>query len=391
MKAALPSILFLLLISLLPACGSPQDEAAQLKANPQRVQELYGERHFDDMSWLTSHNAFVNNSDSFWIAPNQGDSSLAKQLDEGVTALMLDIHSYKGKATLCHNNCKGLPLISPRQDFQKALNTVADHLSRNPEAIITIFLEDYASHDELRDALNGSRLKAFIFDPYKEDVKNRGWPKVRDMVSANKRVFIVSDHPGKNDLGVAYGPEFTVENYWSMGDLAKDRGCRSRWDDVALNRKEEHFERLFVMNHFRNVPTTITAGIDNRFNDIWTRMERECVAAAGKKPNYIAVDYVGSADFGARRAVETLNRARGILFKDANYSGATQMLLPGTIANDHLIFGDDSISSVKIFPGGGRVRLYRDPNYQDLLLELTESTPNVGAAVNDQVSSVAID
>lgn len=387
----LATVLFLSLSHSFFACGPMPSKMSEVAADQQRINVLYGDRRFDEMTWLTAHNAFVNNKDGLWMAPNQGTMSLDEQLRQGVTAIMLDVHSYKGKATLCHGSCNGIPLISPRQDFVAALNRVADHLQRDREALITIFLEDYTSHDELQAALKQSRLSDLIFDPYKEDVRGRGWPKVRDMVNADKRVFIVSDHGGKNDLGVASGRDFTVENYWSMGDLANDRACRSRWDDIPLDRREEKFERLFVMNHFRNVPTPITAAIDNRFQDIWTRLERECVAAARKKPNYIAVDYIAYADFGARRAVETANEARGIIFKDRDFRGATQMLLPGTIAVDHLIFGNDSLSSIKIFRKGSKVRLYREANFQDLIKEVDSSLAYVGDDANDQVSSLEID
>ena len=82
----------------------------------------YGDRRFDELTTIATHNSFNNNEDASWIAPNQGHS-IARQLDDGVRALMLDVWSFQSStarclATLgkdcypkdlymCHSDCNG--------------------------------------------------------------------------------------------------------------------------------------------------------------------------------------------------------------------------------------------------------------------------------------------
>jgi hypothetical protein len=106
-----------------------------------------------------------------------------------------------------------------------------------------------------------------------------------------------------------YQREWTVENYWSMGSGlgSSDWSCYSRWYDagtnVPLTRTEPGFRPLFVMNHFRDVTISGTAGTDN--TKLADRARRFCQPAARKKPNYLAVDRYDLGDPAS--AVSTLN------------------------------------------------------------------------------------
>lgn len=346
---------------------------------------------FDEVTWLTSHNAFVNKGDEpGWLVENQS-RSLQYQLDNGVTAFMLDIHVDAGQAVLCHGKCSGFPSnLYKKMDLIAYLNRIGDFLNKHPEAILTVIFEDYTGINELRAALDKApSFRDRIYDPYKADVRNKGWPRLDAMIKDNKRLLVISDRSDKKDLGVAYAQDFTVENYWSLGKEGKDIICKTRWDNIPLNRTDGKFAYLFVMNHFRDIPTSAFSAADNKIDVLWSRINDQCSPAAEKKANFLAVDHFDEADWGARKVVAELNERVAIVYADNDLKGKMQMLKPGKYLAKDLSFGEDQINSIKV-SAKSRVKLYADDNYKNLLIELTEDSKNLGDKA-DKASSIIVE
>ena len=275
--------------------------AAQTTAPPPPDQ-----RRLDEVTFLTAHNAFANGVDGGfappfvnWV-PNQ-TKGLNQQLADGVRGFMMDIYQTPDGAILCHTSCT---LVSKPVALSVDLQRIVDFLNANPSEIVTVFLEDYVDPGVLRNSLasvNG--LTNVLFRPDQAGVRDRGWPTVSALRSANDRLLIFSDHSRSSDqsagltrdsFGVMYQRDWTVENYWSMGSATgtSDWSCYSRWyganDNVPLTRTEPNFRPLFVMNHFRDAPVGGTPGTDN--TKLLDRAQRFCQPAARKKPSYLAVD-----------------------------------------------------------------------------------------------------
>ncbi|MGX5185362.1 phospholipase, partial [Streptomyces avermitilis] len=156
------------------------------------------------------------------------------------------------------------------------------------------------------------------YRPDQTGVRQSGWPRMADLIAANHRLLIFTDHSRSSDesagltrdsFGVMYQREWTVENYWSMGSGlgSSDWSCYSRWygadTNVPLTYTESAFRPLFVMNHFRDAAIASTATTDNI--KLADRAQRFCRPAARKKPNFLAVDRY---DLGnPTSAVDTLN------------------------------------------------------------------------------------
>ncbi len=276
-----------------------------------RKQPVGSEKRLHDVTFLTAHNAHVASGDAWWIAPNQS-LGLRGQLDAGARGIMLDTHVYWHEPYLCHTNdssCGWAPGIhygNPRKSLQWALETIVTFLRANRNEIVTVFLEDYVAAHDLKAVLDRTAgLNELLFRADAFGVKQNGWPTVSDVVAQNKRLLMFSDRSDREYFGVMSGHDYTVENYWSLGGSGNDTDCRSRWDDVPLNREESGFRRLFVMNQFRDIPSRIGAGADNGTKLRW-RANEVCAAAARRKANFLAVDFV---EVGNPRAlVEELNR-----------------------------------------------------------------------------------
>ncbi|MER7950509.1 PI-PLC domain-containing protein [Streptomyces sp. NPDC096079] len=270
----------------------------------------WGDRRLDEVTFLGTHNAFTNYEDSRWSSVSQSES-LRHQLDNGVRGLSLDTHWYErstwlcvisfgsdcypSDVYLCHGDCKtfaGATYALPRQSFQSSMQTVVDFLAANPQEFVTVFLEDYVSAQQLGDSLGRVRgLDQLLFRPDAWNVRQRGWPGMTELVGSGKRLLIFSDAPGREHLGVMYDKDWTVSNFWSLGDLGDDVSCVSRWSDVPLDRQEPGFRRLFTMSHHRNVPTVINAALDNG-TKLRDRITGRCrPAAGGRDPNFVSVDF----------------------------------------------------------------------------------------------------
>jgi chitinase len=381
-----------------PCTGAPEQQFT--------LHTRYGDRRFHELTSVATHNSFSNNEEGSWVAPNQG-RSITHQLEDGVRALMLDVWSFKSSTAqcvvtfgkdcypqdlyMCHGGCSGVPGVNytlPRETVAQGLQQVVSFLQRNPEELVTVFLEDYSAHDELQRVLNSvGGLRDLQFNPYGWDVMNRGWPRADEMVSAGQRLLLISDHGDKRDLGVGFGQDLTVENYWSIGSTNVDYTCRSRWDGIPLDRTDGGFERLFVMNHFRDVPATPMVDIDNSYANLMSRVTDWCVPAAKRKPNYLAVDYYDWGKGGVDRTLNDVDRTSVILFNDIDFGGKAQLLGPGSYNLADLAIGAGTVSSVKV-ASGTKVVLQRAGGNDTR--SFTATARYVGDDFNDQTATAVI-
>ncbi|MET8244431.1 phospholipase [Streptomyces sp. NPDC005202] len=279
------------------------------------------QRTLDQVTFLTAHNAYANGVDGGFappfvnLVPNQS-RGIDQQLADGVRGFMLDIHQTPDGAILCHNSCT---LVSKPVALWGDLQRMVNFLKAHPDQFVTVFLEDYVDPGVLRGELaRVSGLSDVLYRPDQTGVRQSGWPKLADLIAANHRLLIFTDHSRAADeaagltrdsFGVMYQREWTVENYWSMGSGvgSSDWSCYSRWYDantnIPLTHIEPGFRPLFVMNHFRDATIAGTAQTDN--TKLTDRAQRFCQSAARKKPNFLAVDRYDLGNPAA--AVNTLN------------------------------------------------------------------------------------
>ncbi|MFD9698473.1 PI-PLC domain-containing protein [Lentzea sp. NPDC059081] len=264
-----------------------------------QTESMPADPRLDQMTFLTAHNAYANGVDGGFAPPfvdlakNQ-TRGIVQQLSDGVRGFMLDIHQTADGAILCHNSCT---LVSKPVALNVDLQRMVDFLKNNRGEIVTVFLEDYVDATTLRAELRKVQgLNDVLYRA--EGVQQNGWPTRSQLQNSGKRLIIFTDHgkDGREDSGVLYQRDWTVENYWSMGSGlgSSDWSCYSRWDEKPLTATGS-FQPLFVMNHFRDVPISGTATTDN--GKLANRAQQFCQPAARKKPNFLAVDlyHLGNA------------------------------------------------------------------------------------------------
>ncbi len=281
-------------------------------------------RPFSEYQWLTSHNAFVTRT---WTGiPNQ-DLSIAQQLARGVRGLMLD--TYNDPVKLCH------PSSDCRSDLSEVLSTITSFLDANPEAVITVFFEDYATREAMQKAFNRvPAMKKYVFNPKARWSGRSEWPSLQEMISSNQRLILITQEEKNagvyaDNVYMFKDDSVSVENTWSLGKTIfnHDLSCKSRYDYQPLSKTKSQaddirgWSLLFVMNHYHDSTVSTHSADDNEMGGrvgLADRVNKQCKPAAGRDPNYIALDFVEQGD--ALEYVEAQNNGRLIAYEGNNQS-----------------------------------------------------------------------
>lgn len=278
----------------------PSVDGATNAAQPGKVVDK--SRPFSEYQWVMSHNSFVTRT---WNGlPYQG-LSIRDQLDRGVRGLMLD--TYNDPVQLCH----------PESDCQAklvdVLNVVTTFLKDNPDAVITIHIEDNADRAAMQRAFTAvPSMAAYVFNPAVRWAGRTEWPKLQEMIDSNQRLILITqkrENAGAyaNNVYMFEDEDVTVENYWSLGGTIFDHdlSCKTRWDSIPLDTKQAShrdfrgWSRLFLMNHYHGAPLATHSADDNEIGGrvgLSDRINKQCKPAAKRDPNYIAVDFVEQGD-----------------------------------------------------------------------------------------------
>ncbi|MER7764829.1 RICIN domain-containing protein [Streptomyces sp. NPDC097619] len=309
-RLALPVLSLLFLAAMLP---TPTTAVAASGSK-------YGDARLDQWSWLTTHNSYAH---SGAVPPRNQSREIPQQLDEGVRGLMLDTYdmtvSPEGDldVMLCHSThkCYGT--------FANRLGQIVDFLKRNPNEVVTIFLENYAGRASLTGVisgvLEGKNAKDLLFSPSQYDIDDRNWPRVKDMVSDNRRLVILQDKWGEDvpvkstDGSKEYGRLMhtwsrTVETLYDYD--GRPNGCASRTENpVGQNpMPKTALTPLFTMNQFDSSvldPENKAPG-DNGAA-LKKRIDKDCRPAAGRNPNYVAVNFYEKSDTSGVTPLSVVN------------------------------------------------------------------------------------
>jgi len=250
------------------------------------------DRTYDDVAYLTTHNAFNDAADGF-LLPNQ-NNTITQQLNDGVRALMIDVYDKDGVATVYHGfSYLGNAPLTDKLDEIKAF------LDNNPQEIVTLILENYASPVLIETALSQSGLLSYLFV---KDTATTQWPTLQEMINSGKRLVIFSEA----DDGTPAQPWYhyvwdnAVETGFTVHN-ASEFSC-------DYNRGNPD-NPLFIVNHFIT-DATLGTGIEAQAatanaNPYLLNRMYECMNEHNKFPNFITVDFYERGD--SKAAVDSIN------------------------------------------------------------------------------------
>ena len=142
-------------------------------------------RRYDEVAYATTHNAMSNAEDG-WESPNQ-NRTIAHQLDDGVRALMLDVHEWGEDILLCHGFC---PLGST--PLAEGLATIASFLHSHRGEVVTIIFESYTTAANIADGFAASGADQYVV----AHAAGTPWPTLRELIDNDQRLIVVTDHEG---------------------------------------------------------------------------------------------------------------------------------------------------------------------------------------------------
>lgn len=245
------------------------------------------DRAYDEVAYATTHNA-MSNEDAGWFFPNQ-HHGVAWQLEDGVRALMLDVHADKGDVYLCHGTC-----LAGSQLLVDGLAEVRAFLDAHPREVVTIIFESYVPAADIEERFAQSGLLAHVH----AQEAGAPWPTLGELVDAGGRLVVFTDHDGHSlpwYMDVWDHAFETHFHYESVQELSCDP-----------NRGDPD-NPLFILNHFLTAPVAFPELAEqvNHNPLLWDRA-LGCQAEAGHLPNFVTVDFYDIGDVLA--VVDALNQ-----------------------------------------------------------------------------------
>lgn len=293
-----------------------QEGSASIFGGPLPVEDVSDARFYNQVAWLSAHNAFNNREDGWWINNNQL-WSYEKQYQLGVRGFFLDLYWYdpgagvKSYIALCHENehqiglfFGGCPLtlatrLGAPPKFETFLKHVKGWLQKDPATIVTLHLENYlGTHNKepLNALLEKTDLAKFLFkktNTGKIEQKIH-WKTLEEMRRTNQRLVIFSDSKADGFIN--------VESYRETKyDLDEFSDCEMRGEGRSST------SDLFVLNHFYAFPRSLMRNYVNinSFETISNRIVK-CCQEQGRLPNFIALDFVEQGEAG--KIISRLNK-----------------------------------------------------------------------------------
>ncbi|WP_425840214.1 hypothetical protein [Streptomyces fractus] len=300
-----------------------------LAASPAAARECEGstelcDRPYDEVAYLTSHNAMSTTADHF-IGPLQ-DPRISTQLDHGVRALQLDTYRWEtpeqitGRLDgsdftaeqralvtsavnrinppreglwLCHSVCRaGAIALVP------ALREIGDWMKDHPHEVVTLIVQDAISGEDTQKAFQQAGLEKLVRRPDADPAMP--WPTLGEMIDSGRRLVVFAEK--------ADGPAPWYRNFYRYG-METPFTFRSPDQMSCVPHRGGDDKRLFLLNHFitNNGGSRIDAGTVNARRYVLDRAHR-CERARGRPVNFVAVDYATIGD--AQGAVDALNNER---------------------------------------------------------------------------------
>jgi hypothetical protein len=249
--------------------------------------EALCDRRFDEVVFPASHNSMAN-ADDLWFGPNQ-EHGIARQLQDGIRAMLIDTYAWNGDLFLCHSLCE----LGSRR-LVDALGDMAAFLRANPNEILALLVEDHISAADSEKAFTQSGLIEWAY----VHPSGTPWPTLRAMIASNHRLLVTAENGGP--------PPPWYHHLW---DLASDTPYTFKTEQEFSCRANRGMRSndLFLLNHWveNPLPDPALSRSANASGVLLARAQA-CQTESGKLPNFVAVNHYATGDLFA--VVRTLNR-----------------------------------------------------------------------------------
>jgi hypothetical protein len=293
------------------------------------------DRAYDQVTYLTTHNAMSAADEPGWFLAEQPHGVLA-QLDGGARALMIDVwrarpageyvsslavnltegreqleQSFGVEAVasaerlvdqvvgpptgppalyMCHGLCEiGATPLAP------TLAELRTWLDANPDEVVTLIVENHVPADEIGSAIVAAGLRPYVHDPG----DGREWPTLAEMVQSGRRLVVMTEEG-------AGGPDHP----WLAHAFALTRDTPYTFPTVEsfsceANRGPDDAPLLLVNHWLSGFANLVSAAQQVNAADVLGPRLRQCETERGQQPTFVGVNYYDLGDTGA--VVDDLN------------------------------------------------------------------------------------
>jgi hypothetical protein len=282
---------FLLLTTTFAACDAEPETTAASQAACRLpacngAAELCG-RRYDEVTYATTHNGMSAAAEG-WIHSDQR-FGIARQLQDGVRALMLDVWDYQGEPYLCH----GGACATGKRKLVDGLADIASFMDEHPREVVTIIFEPYVNPQWIHDALVDVGLDHELH----VQTPGQPWPTLGQLIAAHHRLVVFTEHDGGAYPWFHDVWQYAWDTNWEFYAPA-DMTCAPNRGHVESS--------LFIFNNIL-VTDDEAEQLAQQINVAPFLLTRalQCQAESGKRANFVAVDYYDVGDVFA--VVRTLN------------------------------------------------------------------------------------
>lgn len=236
-----------------------------------------------------THNS-MSNEDDGWIAPNQ-THGIARQLEDGVRAFLIDTHPFEGEPHLCHSVCQfgAIKLTDALTLYRRFLE------GHRSDVLVLIIQDDVPAADTERAFVDaGLAPYLFVHEP------GAAWPTLRELVAKGTRLLVTAEN--------GRPPPAWYHHVWDLAwdtPYSYDSRAEIEATGADVNRGSTS-NQLMLINHWIGNPLSSreNAVVANTYEALSAHVQA-CRARHGRRPTFLAVDFY---DEGALfRVVDELN------------------------------------------------------------------------------------
>jgi hypothetical protein len=227
------------------------------------------------------------NTEDHFLLPNQ-HFSVARQLNDGIRALMPDLHYVNDRVYLAHGSA--LMGCRPLADMLVDLKTFMDV---HPREVLTIIFESYVRAADVEQEFRQTGLLPYVHT----QPKDQPWPTLGQMVTSGQRLVVFTDHDG--------GRPAWYHNVWDFCWETPFEAKQPSDLDSRKGRGSQH-NSLLILNHFLTNPVALPMLAEAvNHNPFFLDRVQKCQRTTGRFPNFITVDFYDIGD--VLEVVDVLN------------------------------------------------------------------------------------
>jgi len=320
------------------AASAVKRQATTCNGHPEFCNRSYG-----NITYVGTHDSYAVGTNN--LATNQ-DYNITQQLNDGARLLQSQAHNNSGVIQLCHTSC-ALYNGGPLSNYLAEVKTWMD---ANPNDVVTLLIvnSDDFSPEAYATVFQGAGLDTLSYAPPSAFIPASQWPTLGDMINSGKRLVTFLD-ASANFTSVNY----LIDEFTNIWETAFDVTDTTFNCDVNRTHGDSSTQ-MYLINHFLDTlvlgqptPDVAQANVTNGVSGTGSLGQQvdTCVAANGRNPNYMLVDFY---EYGGGSVFQVAATANGVTYAPTSPIATPITGTSATVASSRTSTPNAAISTLQI-------------------------------------------